>query len=161
MLLRGRRRGREEIGAEACVGDVWLAVQRRRPGVPRRSFGISLTPPLIISLFFTGRGQFRSGIRNAPYKSRAAASSREQLVRAQRCPSPYMQSERMCVTRAHARIRRRASGQHSRASSRAAKEARVARVEAACKFAGGIIGLQEIVSQCRICFLGGASVNLF
>jgi len=38
-------------GAGVCVEDVWLAVQRRRPGVPRRSFGISLTPPLIISLF--------------------------------------------------------------------------------------------------------------
>lgn len=44
------RRGKEN-GAVDCVVDVWLAVQRRRPGVPRRSFGISLTPPLIISLF--------------------------------------------------------------------------------------------------------------
>ena len=42
---------KEGSGAGVCVEEVWLAVQRRRPGVPRRSFGISLTPPLIISLF--------------------------------------------------------------------------------------------------------------
>lgn len=65
-----REAEREGSGAGACVEDVWLAVQRRRPGVPRRSFGISLTPPLIISLFFAGLGQFHSGIGNAPYKSR-------------------------------------------------------------------------------------------
>lgn len=79
----GRRKGRS--GAGACVEDVWLAVQRRRPGVPRRSFGISLTPPLIISLFFTGHGQFRSGIGNAPHKTAVPSlshprSALEQLV---------------------------------------------------------------------------------
>lgn len=53
-------------GAGVCVEDVWLAVQRRRPGVPRRSFGISLTPPLIISLFLPASFVAESG--NAPYK---------------------------------------------------------------------------------------------
>lgn len=52
-----------------------MAVQRRRPGVPRRSFGISLTPPLIISLFLPVSFVAESG--NAPYKpARAAASPR-------------------------------------------------------------------------------------
>lgn len=54
-------RGKEN-GAVDCVEDVWLAVQRRRPGVPRRSFGISLTPPLIISLFLCGLAGFVAGL---------------------------------------------------------------------------------------------------
>lgn len=54
-------RGKEN-GAVDCVEDVWLAVQRRRPGVPRRSFGISLTPPLIISLFLCGLSGFVAGL---------------------------------------------------------------------------------------------------
>ena len=55
---RGKENGR---GAVDCVEDVWLAVQRRRPGVPRRSFGISLTPSLIISLFLCGPAGFVAG----------------------------------------------------------------------------------------------------
>ena len=55
---RGEENGR---GAVDCVEDVWLAVQRRRPGVPRRSFGISLTPSLIISLFLCGLAGFVAG----------------------------------------------------------------------------------------------------
>ena len=50
-------RGKEN-GAVDCVEDVWLAVQRRRPGVPRRS----LTPPLIISLFLCGLAGFVAGL---------------------------------------------------------------------------------------------------
>lgn len=61
MQLYRRTRKRKRRGAVDCVEDVWLAVQRRRPGVPRRSFGISLTPPLIISLFLCGLAGFVAG----------------------------------------------------------------------------------------------------
>lgn len=85
-----RENEREESGAGACVEDVWLAVQRRRPGVPRRSFGISLTPPLIISLFLPDSASFvvESGMH---LTSRGASSSR-------RLSTVYPRADRrMCV----------------------------------------------------------------
>lgn len=73
---RGKENGR---GAVDCVEDVWLAVQRRRPGVPRRSFGISLTPSLIISLFLCGLAGFVAG------------SGMHLTSRGHRIPSGYLQ----------------------------------------------------------------------
>lgn len=124
-----------------------MAVQRRRPGVPRRSFGISLTPPLIISLFLPASFVAESG--NAPYKpARRSLLSRFSVRFSSSWPPkirPYKPaSVRKCTqmrvhTDTHARARVSAYTRPCLAArKRKGRRKRRRTGEVACKFASGI-----------------------
>lgn len=130
-----------------------MAVQRRRPGVPRRSFGISLTPPLIISLFLPASFVAESG--NAPYKpgsvrpplaplpvAASRAAGRPRYARTSRRAYANIRERVYARTHTRARAPRKcvggslAAGKKGRGRGGGREGRRTG--EVACKFASGI-----------------------